>query len=164
MFLSKPVQLAAALAVITGATLGLVPGAMLDATAQTAESVLGPTPWETVENEPPAKLIVDAPLAEPLSRGALVLQYRTEHFRIIPEVGAAAVQVSPRIGHLHLAVDDLPWHWADAGNSNTIIVVGLPAGHHSLSIDLAAPDHHVITGQKISFDVPAQPTDMHALH
>ena|SRR5258708_14225780 len=135
-------------------SLVIVSGTALNAAAQTAESVLGPTPWETVDNEPPAKLIVDPPLAEPLARGAVVIQYRTENFRIVPEVGAAALNVSPRIGHIHVTVDDLPWHWADAGTSNTIIVVGLPTGHHSISIDLAAPDHHVVTGQRVSFDVP----------
>jgi hypothetical protein len=28
--------------------------------------------------------------------------------------GAGALQASPRIGHLHVIVDDLPWWWADA--------------------------------------------------
>jgi hypothetical protein len=125
-----------------------------NAFAQTAKEVLGATPWESVENEPPAKLIVDPPLAEPLSRGAAVIQYRTENFRIVPEVGATAVGVSPRIGHLHVTVDDLPWHWADAGTSNTIIVVGLPAGPHKIRIELADPTHRVLTGQTISFVIP----------
>jgi hypothetical protein len=40
--------------------------------AQSAKDVVGPTPWERISNEPPPKLIVDAPLAEPLSRGAVV--------------------------------------------------------------------------------------------
>src|SRR5262249_6810902 len=107
------------------------------ALAQSAKDILGPTPWETLESEPPPKLIVDPPLAEPLSRGAAVIQYRTEHLRIVTEVGSAALKVSPRIGHLHVTVDDLPWHWADANSSNTIIVVGLPAGPHSIRIELA---------------------------
>ena len=129
--------------------------------AQGARDVIGATPWETIENEPPAKLIVDPPLAEPLSRGAAVIQYRTENFRIVPEVGARAVDVSPRIGHLHVTVDDLPWHWADAGASNTIIVVGLPAGPHKILIELADPTHRVITGQTVRFTVPSAAPHSH---
>lgn len=131
-----------------------------DAAAQSASDVVGPTPWETVENEPPPQLFVDPPLVEPLVRGAVVIQYRTEHFRILPEVGPAALQVSPRVGHLHVTVDNLPWHWADAGNSNTIIVVGLPVGRHSIRIELAGPDHHVFTGKTVSFVVPVQVDNM----
>jgi hypothetical protein len=129
--------------------------------AQSAKDVLGATPWETLESEPAPRLIVDPPLAEPLSRGALVLQYRTENFRIVPEVGAAAVKVSPRIGHLHVTVDNLPWHWADAGNSNTIIVVGLPPGQHSVRIELADPEHRVLTGQTVTFTVPGAAAHSH---
>ena len=69
---------------------------------------------------------------------------------------AAAVGVSPRIGHLHVTVDDLPWHWADANGSNTIIVVGLPVGPHKITIELADPTHRVLTGQTVSFVIPVQ--------
>jgi hypothetical protein len=129
--------------------------------AQSAGEVLGLTPWEPVENEPAPKLIVDPPLAEPLARGAVVIQYRTENFRIIPVLGAGAVSVSPRAGHLHVTVDDLPWHWADASNNNTIIVVGLPLGQHKVRIELADPEHHVLTGQTVTFTVPGAVSHSH---
>jgi hypothetical protein len=82
----------------------------------------------TLDKEPPPKVIVDPPLAEPLARGVVVVQYRAENFRIVPEVGTAALAVSPRIGHLHVTVDNLPWHFVVADDSNSIIVAGLPAG------------------------------------
>ena len=125
------------------------------AVAQTARDVLGPTPWENVDNEPAPKLIVDPPLAEQLARGVAVIQYRTEHLRILPEVGTDALKVSPRIGHLHVTVDHLPWHWADANTSNTIVLAGLPAGKHSLTIELAGTDHHAYTSQTVDFVVPS---------
>ncbi|MGA0600812.1 DUF6130 family protein [Caulobacter sp. KR2-114] len=131
------------------------------ASAQSAKDVVGATPWEPVENEPPARLIVDPPLAEPLSRGAAVIQYRTENFRILPVLGTAAVNVTPRAGHLHVTVDDLPWHWADAGDSHTIIVVGLPPGQHKILIELADPLHHVVAGQAVTFVVPAAAPHAH---
>ena len=73
----------------------------------------------------------------------------------MPIVGAAAVNVSPRIGHLHIAVDDLPWHWAEASDNNTIVIVGLPPGPHRISIDLADPLHRVLTGKVVEVTIPA---------
>jgi hypothetical protein len=128
--------------------------------AQSVKDVVGATPFETVANEAPPKLFIDPPLVEPLSRGAIVLQYRTENFHIVPIVGAAAVGVSPRIGHLHIAVDDLPWHWAEASDNNTIVIVGLPPGPHTISVDLADPQHRVLTGQVVSVVIPPADTGM----
>ena len=122
--------------------------------AQSVKDIIGATPFETIENEPPPKLFIDPPLAEPLSRGAIVLQYRVENFHIVPVVGAAAVNVSPRIGHLHIGVDDLPWHWAEASDNNTIVIVGLPPGPHKISVDLADPQHRVLTGKIVLVTVP----------
>src|ERR1700716_4471793 len=91
--------------------------AALDASAsfaQTAGGVLGPAgvvPLTTPQ--PPAKIIVDAPLPEPLSHGMVFIQYRAENLRIVPVFGPNSLDVSPRIGHIHLIVDDGPWHWVD---------------------------------------------------
>jgi hypothetical protein len=49
--------------------------------------------------------VVNAPLAEPLSRGVVFIQFRTENLQIVPEFGSKALDVLPRIGHLHVAVD-----------------------------------------------------------
>ena len=131
------------------------------ADAQTARNVLGATPWETLESEPPPKLIIDPPLAEPLSRGAFVAQYRVENFHVVSVVGAAAVAVSPRIGHLHITVDKTPWHFAQADNSNTIIVAGLPPGPHEVNVELADPSHNELVGQTVRFIVPAGTAGTH---
>lgn len=104
--------------------------------------------------EPPAELFVDPPLAGPLARGAVIIPYRTNHFRILPVFGASAVDVSPRAGHLHVSVDDLPWRWADAGDNGAVVVNGLPAGPHKVTIELATPEHKVLTGRSVSFIVP----------
>ena len=97
---------------------------------------------------------MDPPLSDPLIRGVVQIQYRVENLRIVPVFGAGALTVSPRVGHLHITVDDLPWHWADASDSNTIDVVGLPPGRHKVLIELADPTHHVITAQTVAFTVP----------
>src|SRR5262249_62222223 len=77
--------------------------------------------------EPAAKLVVDPPLAEPLSRGVAFINYRTENLQVVPVFGAQAVSVSPRIGHLHVAVDGAQWVWADT-SGGPVIFAGLPPG------------------------------------
>ena len=123
------------------------------AMAQTAKDIRGPSPLVAVENEPPPKLIVDPPLAEPLSRGLVFIQYRTENLRVVPVFGKGALDVSPRIGHVHVTVDDLPWHFVDA-SVETIIVVGLNPGSHKVLVELADPTHKVITKETVAFTVP----------
>lgn len=107
-----------------------------------------------IANEPAPRLTVAAPLPGPLARGAVLIPYKVENLRILPVLGAAADDVSPRVGHLHVTVDDLPWHWGEFSNDGTIVVAGLPAGPHKLLIELASPEHHVYTGQTVTFTVP----------
>lgn len=115
----------------------------------------GPSPVVAIQNEAAPRLIVDAPLPEALARGVAVISYRLENFRILPIVGAPAVDVSPRVGHLHVTLDGLPWHWADFGNTSTIVVADLPPGPHKVLIELADPTHRVLTGKTVTFTVAA---------
>ncbi len=130
--------------------------AMLAAPANSAVAALKASPFIPIKQEPAPRLHVDPPLAEPLAaRGTAVIPYRLENFRILPIFGPAASAVSPRAGHLHVTVDNLPWHWADAGNTDTVVVAGLSEGSHNILIELATPEHQVITGQAVHFVVPA---------
>jgi hypothetical protein len=95
---------------------------------------------QTAEPQPAAKIVVDAPLAEPLSRGVVFIQYRTENLQIVPVFGPKALDVTPRIGHLHVAVDGAPWVWAETGGG-PLIVAGLPAGPHKIEITLVNANH-----------------------
>ncbi|WP_171878161.1 DUF6130 family protein [Mesorhizobium loti] len=134
------------------AAIGITTGA----SAQTAKDIVGPSPLIAIENEPAPKLIVDPPLTEPLSRGLVFIQYRAENLRVVPVFGKGALDVSPRIGHVHITVDDAPWHFVDA-SGETIIVVGLKPGPHKVLVELADPTHHVIDSKTVKFDVPAKP-------
>ena len=125
--------------------------------AQTARDVRGPTPLIAIENEPPPRLVVDPPLPEPLSHGHVYIQYRTENLRIVPVFGKGALLVSPRVGHLHITVDDASWHFVDA-SGETLILVGLTAGPHKVLIELADPTHHVIASELVRFTIPATTT------
>ena len=97
--------------------------------------------------EPQPKLVVDAPLPEPLSRGVALIRYRTENLQILPVFGPKALDVSPRIGHLHVAVDGASWVWADTGGG-PIIVAGLPEGPHKVEIT-PVNTHHQPLGQSV---------------
>ena len=124
-----------------------------NASAQSAKDIRGQSPLVAIENEAPAKLIVDPPLPEQLALGRVFIQYRTENLRMVPVFGKGALDVSPRIGHIHITVDDAPWHFVDA-SGETVIVVGLKAGPHKVLFELADPTHRVIDSQTVSFEVP----------
>ncbi len=123
----------------------------------TAKDIRGPSPLVAIENEAPARLIVDPPLPEPLALGRVFIQYRTENLRVVPVFGKGALQVSPRIGHIHITVDDAPWHFVDS-SGETIILVGLEPGPHKVLIELADPTHKVITSETVNFTVPDSKT------
>jgi hypothetical protein len=129
----------------------------LAAAAQTAKEVKGATPLVAVPNEPPAKLVVDPPIPEQLAQGRVFIQYRTENLRILPVFGAAALSVSPRLGHLHYYVDDQGWPTVDT-SGETVVLVGLPPGPHKVRLELADATHKPVPGasQVVEFTVPAK--------
>ncbi len=108
-----------------------------------------------------AQLIVAPPLPEELTRGLAVIPYRTDNLRILPVYGSAALSVTPRIGHVHVTVDDATWHWVDA-SGEPLIIQGLAPGAHRVLVELADPTHHVIDRQIVSFVIP--PRSMAATH
>jgi hypothetical protein len=104
--------------------------------------------------EPAPKIIVDAPLAEPLaSRGVVVISYCAENMRIAPVFGSGALGVSPRVGHIHVTVDEAPWHWADASGT-PLILRGMTSGTHTVRIELVDANHQVVDTGTVTFDVP----------
>ena len=140
-------------------TLALAAAGILLATsaaAQTAREIRGASPYVAVENEPAPRLIVDPPLPEGLPLGVYWAQYRVENLRIVPVFGEGALQVSPRTGHLHVIVDDLPWWWADASDNNTVDIANLPPGQHKVRIQLVDSNHNVFPGQEVThtFTIP----------
>lgn len=120
---------------------------------QSASSDFPPAPVVALTSEEPARLIVDEPLPEQLAGGYVVVRYRAENIRILPVYGPAAANVLPRIGHLHITVDDLPWHWLDASDQ-PLSVSGLPPGKHKILFELESAAHHVIDSKTVTFEIP----------
>lgn len=114
-----------------------------------AQSTLVP-----IDNEPIPTLVVEPPLAGPLAQGVVFIPYRVENLRILPVAGPAARNLSPRVGHLHITVDDLPWFWADFGQSNTIVLAGMPRGPHKVRIELVDAEGNVLAAQAVTFQSP----------
>jgi hypothetical protein len=122
----------------------------------TAREILGPSFTVPIAEEPPAKIIIDPPLADELAKGVAVIQFRTENLRIVPVFGAAALDISPRIGHLHVTVDDAPWLWAHMSREE-LIIAGLPPGPHKILIELVNANHQPLAQGVVKFEVPGRP-------
>ncbi|QXQ07470.1 hypothetical protein KX816_05445 [Sphingosinicellaceae bacterium] len=68
--------------------------------------------------------------------------------------GANALDLSPRIGHIHVTVDDLPWHWADA-SGEPLSLNGFPPRPHKVLIELDDANHKPFTSAVTEFVIPA---------
>jgi uncharacterized protein DUF6130 len=138
-------------------TIGLIGAAValyaFTAMAQTARDILGPAAVVPLASEPAAKIVIDRPLADSLAHGRVVIQYYAENLRIVPVFGPAALDVSPRIGHIHVTVDDAPWRWADA-SGEPLIINGLPAGPHKVLIELVNANHQTLDKGVVTFVIP----------
>ena len=62
---------------------------------------------------------------------------------IAPVFGPGALAASPRVGHIHVTVDDAPWRWADASGT-PVILQALPPGPHTVLIELVNANHEVV--------------------
>ena len=67
--------------------------------------------------------------------------------------GPNALDVSPRIGHIHVTVDDAPWRWADASGEPLIINCLLP-GPHKVMIELVNANHQTLNKGLVTFVIP----------
>ncbi len=121
--------------------------------AQTAREVRGPAPVVPLGEEPPARIFIDPPLPESLAHDQVIIQFRTENLHIVQAFGPNALAVSPRIGHVHVTVDDAPWHWLDA-SGEPITITGLPPGPHKVLIELVNANHQVLDKGVVSFVIP----------
>ena len=75
------------------------------------------------------------------------------------------ISILPGIGHYpHLqnpreTAAEIRSAIADAGDNDAVVVNGLPAGPHKILIELATPEHKVLTGKSVTFVVPASKSE-----
>lgn len=103
------------------------------------------------------RLILAAPLPDFLKKGYVYLPFRVENMTILPlyaEIhGAEAVKLTPKIGHLHVMVDDNAWSWIHA-STDPIYFSSLPPGTHQVKVELADAAHNVLEVQTVKLVVP----------
>ena len=113
-------------------------------------------------NEPAAKLIVDPPVPDLLAKGVVWITWRAENVNIGPMSGKDHLNASPRVGHLHIHVDDLPWLWAHMSTA-PIDVALLPPGPHKIRIELVNAVHQGVPDQSevVTFTIPEEASPSH---
>ena len=127
------------------------------AIAQTAADIRGPAAVVPLASQqPPARIVIDPPLADSLVLGRVVIQYRAENLRIVPVFGPNAVDVSPRIGHVHVFVDDASWRWLDA-SGEPLTINGFAPGPHKILIQLVNANHRPLDQAIVAFVIPEEP-------
>jgi hypothetical protein len=129
--------------------------------APSARAIPGAASIEPIANEPPARIVVAPALAAALALGRVVIPFRAENVHVVPVFGAAALAVSPRIGHLHVQLDDAPWVWAHASDE-AVIINGLPPGPHRVVLELRTANHELLDQAAVRFEVPVVPARIHA--
>jgi len=74
---------------------------------------------------------------------------------ILPVFGNASLLVSPRVGHLPYYVDGQSWPIVDT-SGETVVLVGLKPGPHTVKLELADATHKPVTGASkvLEFTVP----------
>jgi len=141
--------LAAATALTTAATSG-------GASAQTVPAKAGHGMHDAAppsSAEPAARITGAAPVPRLLEKGVAVIVFKTENVQLAPIYGEAAAGVSPRLGHLHVTLDAQAWHWVHSG-SDPVVLQGLPAGPHRVTLELADANHRVIDARSVDVTIP----------
>jgi hypothetical protein len=92
-----------------------------------------------------------------LKDGFVYLPFKVENMTILPlytEIqGADTTKLRPKIGHLHVMVDNSGWSWIHA-LTDAIYFGPLSKGSHTVSIELVDAAHSVIEVQSIKVVVP----------
>lgn len=108
------------------------------------------SPTSVPDDKP--RIIVMVPTPGSLAKQGAVVAFRAENITMSPIFGREALDARPRLGHLHITVDDLPWHWVHT-TDEPIQIRGFPPGKHKLLLELADPTHRVIDAQTVEFVV-----------
>lgn len=108
-------------------------------------------------NQLTPKLTLAAPDPDILKGGFVYLPFRVENMTLLPmyaEInGEEVLKLKPKIGHLHIGVDDTAWQWIHALNDPVYFGPLLP-GPHKVRVEIVDAAHGVIDVQTVHFIVP----------
>lgn len=95
--------------------------------------------------------------ADVLKDGYVYLPFHVENLTILPlytEIhGKETTSLRPKIGHLHVMVDNNGWNWIHA-IADPIYFGPLPRGAHQVKVELVDAAHQVIEVKTASIVVP----------
>jgi hypothetical protein len=97
-------------------------------------------------------LFVEPPLPGPLAGAVAFIPYRVGNLRFMPVGGAAARNVPPRVGHLHITVDAVGGLRPEEHHH----LVNMPRGEHKVLIEVVDPEGRVLTAQTVTFKSPGK--------
>ncbi len=119
----------------------------------------------------PAKLVIDSPRdgeTVQLTPGlgpVAIIKFRAENFKIESLAGHDAMHhegamagMGENAGHVHVTVDDNAWYWVHS-NSDPVVIAGLSAGPHKVSLELVGAGHKPLnppTKQIVNFTMAGQ--------
>jgi hypothetical protein len=103
------------------------------------------------------KLTLAIPDPDILKGGFVYLPFRVDNMTLLPmyvEInGEDVLKLKPKIGHLHVGVDDTAWQWIHALNDPIYFGPLLP-GAHKVRVEIVDAAHGVIDVQTVHFVVP----------
>ncbi|MFT4053797.1 MAG: DUF6130 family protein [Novosphingobium sp.] len=99
-------------------------------------------------------LTLSAPCAEALQDRQVYIAFRVDNMAVIPlytEInGDTVTTLTPKIGHLHVTVDDAGYSWIHASN-DPIYFGPVTPGTHTVRVDLVDAAHETLQTQTVRF-------------
>ncbi len=118
-----------------------------------------------------AKLVIDSPKdgeTVQLTPGlgpVVIIKFHAENFKIESLAGhdtmhheGAMAGMGENAAHVHVTVDNNPWYWVHS-NSDPVVIAGLSAGPHKVSLELVGAGHKPLipsAKQIVSFTMAGQ--------
>ena len=124
-----------------------------------------PAPDSTVAPGHPS-LTLQSPTPGEVVQGVSVIRFRAENVSIASPFLPTEKRGDPfPAAHLHVTVDGAAWHWVHA-TSDPVVLTPLPAGEHTVALELAGADHRPLDARSVRFTVVARtaPAMDHAGH
>lgn len=120
--------------------------------AQSQVPAASATPVNTAALASPS-LSIQSPTSGETVRGVTIIRFRSENVRIMARFATGDEERGQLpIAHLHVSVDGAAWHWVHA-SSDPIVITPLPAGEHTVTLDLAGADHRALDSRTVRFTI-----------
>jgi hypothetical protein len=123
-------------------------------------------PRDSVVTAGRPRVTIQSPTTVEVLQGVTIIRFRAEHVTIASPFAGTEVSRGPLpTAHLHVTVDGTAWHWMHT-TLDPVVVTPLPAGEHTVALELAGSDHRPLDVQTVRFTVAARtaPGTAHGSH